>query len=205
MRVGRMRIRLVHVGAAIVIAAAMFATPALAGRWLSEARLGVALHSIDLNGGDPAAEDGADISVEALFVSPRPLRHILAPRPYVGASFNTAGDTDFFGFGLSWEQHFARRRFFVEGDFGLAWHNGEIDLPPEDDPLYDEIAANNILFGARTLFRLSLGIGARLAPRWRAQAFYEHLSNGRVFGDTDRNQGLDNIGLRLGYRFGAGD
>lgn len=194
-----------RIASALAIAAATAADPAQAGGWLSEARLGAALHSIDLNGGDPAVEDGADISIEALFVSPKPLRHILSPRPYVGASFNTAGDTDFFGFGLAWEQRFARERFFVEGDFGLAWHNGVIDLPPEDDPRYDEIEANNILFGSRTLFRLSFGVGVRLSPRWRAQAFYQHLSNGQIFGDTDRNQGLDSVGLRLGYRFGERD
>lgn len=187
----------------IVLAAAAAWPRAAAGAdILSEARLGAAAHAVDFNGGDPTAEGGADISIEALFASPKPLRHILSPRPYVGASFNTNGGTDFWHVGLAWEQHVARDRLFVEADLGFARHNGEIDLPPPDDPRYEDILEHNILFGSRMLFRAEFGVGVRLSRRWRMQAFYEHLSNGGLFGDTDRNQGLDNVGMRVGYRFG---
>lgn len=169
---------------------------------LSEARLGVAAHGLDFNGGDPAVEDGADVSLELLFTSPKPLRYILSPRPYIGGSLNTGGDTDFFSFGLVWQQHVLRDRIFFEADFGLARHNGVLDLPPPGDPARDDIAANNTLFGSRMLFRGALGAGVRITPRWNAQVFYEHLSNAQIFGEGDRNQGLDNVGVRLGYRFG---
>lgn len=191
-----MRLRL------LVAALLPWAPASAAAEILNEVRVGVAAHAIDINGGDPTAEEGADISVEAAFASPGPFRYILSPRPYLGASFNTSGGTDFWSLGLIWEQSFLRDRFFVEGDFGLAWHNGEIDLPPESDPDYDDILENDILFGSRTLFHVGAGVGVKLTPHWRVQAFYEHLSNGRIFGDSNRNQGLDNFGVRIGYRFG---
>ncbi|MEQ8180067.1 MAG: acyloxyacyl hydrolase [Amphiplicatus sp.] len=190
--------------ARLFAAALVAATPATAAaEILSELRVGVAAHAIDINGGEPTAEEGADISLETVFASPKFFLYILSPRPYAGASFNTSGGTDFWSAGLIWEQSFLNDRFFVEGDFGLAWHNGEIDLPPESDPDYDDILENNILFGSRTLFHAGAGVGVKLTPHWRVQAFYEHLSNGRIFGDTDRNQGLDNFGVRIGYRFGG--
>lgn len=185
------------------IAAAGIGDEAQAGLF-DEARLGVAVHNVDLNGGDPTVEDGADISVEALFTSPKPLRVIFSPRPYVLGSFNTAGDTDFWSAGLNWRQDFLRDQLFVDASFGLARHNGVIDLPPEGDPDRERIEADNILFGSRYLFRGALGLGVKLSSAWRAQVFYEHLSNGEILnGSSDRNQGLDNFGVKIGYSFGA--
>ena len=188
-----------------LIAAALVAGPpaTAAAEILNEVRAGVAAHAIDINGGEPTAEEGADVSLEAVFGSPDFFKYILSPRPYVGASVNTSGGTDFWSFGLIWQQSFIDDRFFIEGDFGLARHNGEIDLPPVTDPDYEDIRQNDILFGSRMLFRGGVGLGVKLTPHWRVQAFYEHLSNGRIFGDTDRNQGLDNFGVRIGYRFGG--
>ena len=175
------------------------------GSIISEARLGVAAHGLDFNGGEGAPEGGANVSAEILFKSPKIFRYILEPRPFVHGSLNTQGDTSFYGVGLAWEQHVFRDRFFGEVDLGVARHDGVIDLPPPGDPRFEDIAGNRALLGARYLFRASIGAGYKLSDRWRAQIFYEHLSNGQILnGDaTDRNQGLDNIGVRIGYRFGG--
>ena len=174
------------------------------GSIISEARLGGAVHGIDFNGGENAPEGGANVSAELLFKSPKIFRYILEPRPFVHGSLNTRGDTSFYGVGLAWEQHVLQDRFFGEFDFGLARHDGIIDLPPPDDPAFADIAANRNLLGARDLFRVSFGVGYNITDRWRVQAFYEHLSNGQILNgeSTDRNQGLDNVGLKIGYRFG---
>ena len=179
---------------------------ALAGarpaRILDEARLGVAAHALDFNGGAPSPEGGADISAELAFASPRVLTLLLAPRPIAFVSVNTRGDTSFYGAGLAWRQNFVRDVLFVEGAFGLARHDGVVDLPPVGDPDRERISETRALLGSRWLFRGSLGVGARLSPRWSAQVFYEHLSNGQILnGASDRNQGLDNIGLKFGRRF----
>lgn len=174
------------------------------GGIVSEARLGVAAHGLDLNGGEDAPEGGVNVSGEIVFVSPGFLRYLLAPRPFVHGSLNSRGDTSFYGVGLAWEQHVFQDRAFGEIDFGVARHDGIIDRPPPDDPAFADVSANRSLLGARYLFRVSLGVGYKLSDRWRAQVFYEHLSNGQILNGerTDRNQGLDNVGLRIGYRFG---
>ena len=174
------------------------------GGVVSEARLGLAAHGLDLNGGEDAPEGGANVSAELLFTSPKIFRYILQPRPFVHGSLNTRGDTSFYGLGLAWEQHVFQDRAFGEFDFGVVRHDGIIDLPPADDPAFMDIAENRNLLGARYLFRISIGVGYKLSDRWRVQAFYEHLSNGLLLNgeSTDRNQGLDNVGVRIGYRFG---
>jgi len=175
------------------------------GGVFSEARIGLAAHGLDLNGGEPSPEGGVNVSAELLFKSPGVFRYILQPRPFVHGSLNSRGDTSFYGVGLAWEQHVFQDRAFGEIDFGVARHDGVIDLPPPDDPAFAETAASRNLLGARYLFRVSVGVGYRISERWRVQAFYEHLSNGQILnGDsTDRNQGLDNVGVRIGYRFGG--
>jgi lipid A 3-O-deacylase len=36
---------------------------------------------------------------------------------------------------------------------------------------------------------------------WMVQGYYEHLSHGQILGEG-RNQGLDEFGIRVGYRVG---
>lgn len=185
----------------IIIAAALFCAGTAHAQIIDEARIGAALHAIDPNGGEPAVEGGADISGEVLFASPGVFRYILSPRPYVHGSLNTRGDTSFYGAGLAWEQHFLGR-FFGEIDFGVARHDGVIEPPPPGDPAYESIVEHHALLGSRYLFRVVAGAGVKIDERWRAQVFFEHLSNGQILGDGPHNQGLDNIGVRVGYRFG---
>ena len=60
----------------------------------------------------------------------------------------------------------------------------------------------HVLLGSRDLFRTSLGITRDLQGPWEMQGFYEHLSHGQILG-SDRNQGLDDFGIRLAYEFGG--
>lgn len=168
---------------------------------LSEVRLGVSQHNICVLDCDNAdKEDGPNIMGEVVFQSPGFLRVAGSPRPYLTASANTAGDTSFAGAGLHWNWDFATD-WSLEPGFGYVVHDGEIDFPyPQGDPRNNPISAHKVFFGSRDLFRSSLSLTRRFDGPWGVQLTYEHLSHGQILGNG-RNQGLDNLGLRVTYRF----
>lgn len=138
-------------------------------------------------------EEGAAINAEVLFKSPEALSFLLSPRFNLGASVATDEDatSQVYG-GFLWQQDVARR-FFVAAGAGLAIHNAETDLEPNDP----DIATTKYL-GCRVLFRFSGDVGYRLTDRLSASIHYDHISNA---GLCAPNEGLENSGFRLGYRF----
>ncbi|MDP6603409.1 MAG: hypothetical protein QGG17_04335, partial [Rhodospirillales bacterium] len=89
---------------------------------LSEIRLGALAH--DQGPFSHQKEDGVDINLEALFVSPRFFDPIFSPRPHVGLSANAGSDTNQVYLGLTWEWEFLENAFFNFG-WGGAVHDGE--------------------------------------------------------------------------------
>ncbi|MEO1475150.1 MAG: acyloxyacyl hydrolase [Pseudomonadota bacterium] len=179
---------------------------------VSEVRFGVLAHNIPIGGSADAEnqEEGENIQVEILFHTPKRLRwkYFFDPEPYIVGSWNTAGNTSFGGFGLSWDWQLGKRkRWEIETSLGYIVHSGEIDIPFPEDPGNPANAAfdnNNILFGSRDLFRSTLALNRHLGERWGVQLIYEHLSHGQIIGDG-RNQGNDSVGGRVYYRFGRVD
>ncbi|MFN4023310.1 MAG: acyloxyacyl hydrolase [Hyphomonas sp.] len=169
---------------------------------IDEVRLGVVQHNVCVLDCDNAdKEGGPNINGEIVFGSPDILRLVWSPRPYVMASYNTAGDTSFGGFGLHWNWDFADG-WSLEPGVGYVIHDGELTFPfPQGDPRNDPVSASKVFFGSRDLFRTSLSLNRDLAGPWGVQLMYEHLSHGQILGNG-RNQGLDNIGIRLSYSFG---
>ncbi len=169
---------------------------------IEETRLGVLQHNICVLDCDNAnKEDGPNIEAEIVFGSPDFLNFALSPRPFIVGSVNTAGDTSFGGAGLVWQFAFSDK-WHIEPGFGYVIHDGAEESPfPQGDPRSDAFNRDNILFGSEDLFRTSLSLGRRMGPNWGAQVTYEHLSHGQILGDG-RNQGVDNIGVRLFYHFG---
>lgn len=161
---------------------------------IDEARFGVTAQSV--GGWSPSVEQGAGINLELLFVSPEFLRAIGSPRPLIGANIATDSDaTSQFYLGVEWKAHLTRR-FFVAGMVGGAIHNGETDA---FDPAVDIGRLNNTLFlGCRALFRLSADVGYDISERISASVHMSHISNA---GLCDDNEGLDNLGVRVGYHF----
>ena len=80
-------------------------------------------------------------------------------------------------------------------------HGKGMPLYPEGDPRNDPISAETVFFGSRDLFRTSLALNRDLSDRWGAQLMFEHLSHGQILG-SGRNQGTDNVGVRVYYRLG---
>ncbi len=178
-------------------AAAAGATPAFAGGPLSEVRLGVAAHDLT----EPA-EDGPQIVAEALFDSPGFLQPLGAPRPYVAGSFNTQSFTNLGSAGLAWNIR-PVERLRLEASFGVTYHDGVTDIPEgsaPDDPDRIRIAETRALLGSHWLFRSQFAADFALSDRLHAGVFYEHYSHGQILG-SGRNQGLDEVGVRLTYAF----
>ena len=178
-------------------------TPAQAGP-PDEVRFGVVYHNIRTDHGDLAQpkEDGPNVEGEMVWSSPHWLHWLGAPRPYVMASINTQGNTSFASTGVYWRIGFLHNWAFEPG-FGIAVHDGELDIPRtlgRDNPASTAFEAQHQLLGSRVLFRESFALEHNITDHTAWQAYYEHLSNGQVF-HHGRNQGLDEAGLRLLFRF----
>jgi lipid A 3-O-deacylase len=162
---------------------ALAAVPAQAG--LSELRLGLLDHDIGILG--HAKEGGGDINGEVLFESPGFLDAVGAPRPHLGVSVNSEGDTSQAYAGLTWG--FAPVQLvFMEFSLGGAIHDGKLS---------DGGTARKEL-GARVLFRESLSLGYRIDDHHSLSLIFDHESNANL---ADHNEGLNNLGIRWGYRF----
>lgn len=152
---------------------------------LSEVRGGVYAHDIDFWSFN--REDGADINAELLFVSPDCLDILWAPRPHVGLTVNTDGNTSHAYTGLTWGYDIIGD-FFVDGSLGLSVHNGHLDTDNH----------NRKSLGSPVLFRVGAAVGYNLTEKVNLSLQFEHMSNAYL---ANENEGMDNVGLRLGYRF----
>lgn len=157
--------------------------PAQAG--VPEMRLGVLSHDISALG--HSKEGGADINAEALFDSPDFLKPIWAPRPHLGISVNTQGDTSQIYAGLTWTYE-PTLRIFVDFSFGGSVNNGKRDT----------LEMDRKSLGSHVLFRESLSLGYRIDEHNSISVAFDHESNANL---ANRNEGLNNLGIRWGYRF----
>lgn len=189
------------VGLAAMGAALMLAPTAYAD--VNELHVGVMDHNICVvNCKNANKEDGPNIEAQLTFDSPDFLDWALSPRPYLLASLNTAGDTSFAGVGLEWRWDFAEG-WALQPGIGYVVHDGETENPyANGTPEAAAFAEQHVQYGSRDLFRTSLGLTRDLPGPWEAQVLYEHLSHGQILGNG-RNQGTDELGVRLGYRFGG--
>lgn len=152
---------------------------------VSEIRGGVYAH--DISFWSFHRESGTDINGEVLFVAPDWLAAIGAPRPHLGATVNTSGNTSIAYGGLTWEWDLPAD-FFVDANLGGAVHNGKLDTNDRDRKS----------LGSPVLFRLGAALGYNLTEKVNISLQFEHVSNAYL---VNPNEGMDNAGLRLGYRF----
>lgn len=152
--------------------------------WLSELRFGILEHDAGVWSGKK--EDGLDINGEVLFVSPDFLDVIFSPRPTIGGSIHTEGETNVVYFGLTWQWNIMPW-LYLEGQWGPAFHDGNLTGQTGDKKGY----------GCPVLSRGSLALGLRYGHH-SIQGFYSHMSNGDL---CEENDGIDAAGVRYGYRF----
>ena len=161
--------------------------------------------SADTGIGGPKIEHGLDINGEILFTAPQWLisqddpewlKILLAPRPDIGFTANTAGGTSFGYLGLNWTAEIGNHLFndhdgvYASFGFGGAINNSNLSGDDQD--------ANNKDMGTRALFHLTMEVGYEINQHVNVSVYYEHYSNADL-GPT--NPGMNNLGMRLGYRF----
>jgi hypothetical protein len=167
----------------------------------SEIKLGVWDHDVHFLGGK---EHGVDINPELILWSPVTddmiaeappwLRWALQPRPTVGAAFNTAGDTDQYYVGATWSW-FLMQNIINPGD-GIVL--GYFFGPGFNDGLIQSNTSDRKALGSNILFREALDLGYQINASWEISAYIDHISNG---GLAKENQSINDVGLRLGFRF----
>jgi hypothetical protein len=167
---------------------------------IDEIRVGGMKHNLDVRndqsgvGFTVSHEDGIDINGEVLFASPWPLPaspiidFLFRPRPMLGATVSTRGDTSQVYLGAAWSLPLFNV-LFVEATFGGAYHDG---------PLTSSGPNYYAAYGCRLGFHESGSFGVKLGENWRIMTTIEHMSNGKL---CDPNAGLTNVGARIGYKF----
>lgn len=201
--------RLAAVAAALGLACAAPAGAAHA----AEAFVGVYAHDVtfigDLVGlGAAGREGGADIHLGYRTGRIDGLKFIWRPQVHVFGSVNTEGTSNFIAAGFDWRVPLGGKFYFRPG-IGLAYTDGKTGLPPANVPGLTpaELARRTNLyytridFGSNVLFEPEFAFGVDLNDRVAVEASYTHLSNGQIF-HQGKNQGLDDAGVRLVYKFG---
>ncbi len=180
----------------LLLAVAVPINPAWAqgngGGIVDEIRVGALAHDVTLGGSH--VESGIDINAEILFKSPSFLSFAFSPRPHLGGSVNSDGNTNQVYFGLTWEATLFRGifrqgdRLFVDLSLGGAYHDGYLNGAPPDRKR----------LGSSILFRESVEIGYGVTPAVSISAFVDHISNANL---ASHNAGITNVGGRIGYKF----
>ena len=164
--------------------------------WLSEIRVGVLKHAVSLVG-NTTKETGVDGNLEILFEAPSLLELLWSPRPTIGITANSSStNTDIVYGGLTWEW-IPWSNLILDFSLGMAVHNGELKFDPS--VAFPANAGRHREFGCRWLFRESFEAGWLFAKRHTATIMWSHYSHGGLC--DDKNEGLDNLGVRYGYRF----
>jgi hypothetical protein len=118
------------------------------------------------------------------------------PRMHVGGMFNVNGKTNYLYAGALWTFDLPAN-FFIEGFLGGSAHDGSL----EDNANIGGMPTRAAL-GCRLLFHTGASAGYRIAKRWNVTFTVDHISNGGdVFNLCTRNQGLTQLGVRVGYAF----
>lgn len=152
---------------------------------ISEMSLGVMFH--DFGPLSAREEEGADIHVEIRFTSPALLDLIWSPEPHIGANISTSHQTSQVFFGLTYEWNLWKSLY---GGFSLG---GTV----HDGRLASRLLGRKEL-GCPVLFRESVHLGWAFTDHHRLSVILDHSSNASL---CDRNEGLENTGLRYSYRF----
>ena len=164
--------------------AAVAATPAAA----QEAFGGVYAHDVDTPLNLRGIEPGVDFQVGLRGGRIRGLGFIGAPSPYAFAALNSNGDAHYAAAGVSWK---IGGKLYLRPGLGLAVHTG---------PIHPDPAEPRRSFGSRVLIEPELGLGYQFGKRLSAEASWVHMSHAGLF-NSRQNPGIDNIGVRLNFRF----
>ncbi len=170
----------------LLVVTAAKAARGQAAPFISEIKLGILSHDTPGLWSGFRLERGIDINGEVAFGQGL---QVLggAIQPVLGGSWNTSGGTSRAYGDLRWQWETPSRIFFAIG-LGAAVHNGVLDTT---DPQRKAL-------GGRVLFHVPVEIGYRFDRHQSLSLYFEHISNAN---SATRNEGLDAIGVRYGYKF----
>ncbi|HEY0014061.1 MAG TPA: acyloxyacyl hydrolase [Allosphingosinicella sp.] len=151
----------------------------------SEVFVGAYAHDVETPLNLRGYSEGVDIQIGWRGGRIRSLSAIGAPSPHVFAAVNTAGDVHYAAAGVSWK---FGRKVYVRPGLGLAVHSA---------PSFERDPARSL--GSRIVFEPELAVGVQVSDRVSVEASLVHLSHATLF--DDHNPGMDNLGVRLNYRF----
>ena len=195
---------------AVALAVAGFSNAASAG----EVFIGAMKHDVTFIGetfgvGTAGREDGVDLQlgvrserIDALSAIGRPSAHALV-------SFNSEDTSNFVAAGFNWPLDIGGEGgFYIRPGLGLAYTDGETELPPVNEPGISQAEVQRRLtlyntridFGSKVLFEPEFSLGYKLSGATSVELTYMHLSNGQIF-HKGKNQGLDDVGLRVNIKF----
>jgi len=167
-----------------LVFAAQLPTAALA----QEAYVGGFGHNLNLGISAHSKEHGADVEI-GFRTPPLVETRLIQLRGYFQGSFNSDHETNFGSLGLALRFKLPRG-FYVQPGLGGAAQTGD-DHPYQFRP-------DRLSLGSRFLFQPELSVGVPLGRRFAAEVAYVHISNA---GLSHQNPGMDDVGLRLVYRF----
>jgi len=156
------------------------------GGIISEVRFGVLAHDVPIGIATENIESGVDLNAEILFArwSPKSWNF----RPHLGVQVNTGDDTSQIYAGFTTTHYFPDTRVWGAFSGGGTLHNGETSRFGKDRKA----------FGSQVLFRLALEVGVDIGNHASVSLYYDHESNAFL---ADENPGIDNVGVRLGWKF----
>jgi len=172
----------------------LIAVPAAAGEraprgLIYDVKVGVQVHDVPyMWSGFNKEPYSADLNVEVMF-SPAIMLLGGAIRPAIGATINFDGYTSKAYIDARWQWECSWHTFIGVG-IGIAVHDG-IDESFVVEP-------DRKLLGRRVLFHPNAEVGYRLDEHNSLSLYFEHISNAST---AAKNQGLDTLGVRYGYRF----
>jgi len=122
------------------------------------------------------------------------MHSIFTPRPHVGTTINLddTGTSSIYA-GLTWHQELGSV-FFIEGSFGAAVHNGNMD---EGKPLSTGKVYRGL--GSPILFRESIAIGASVTENINVVVQLSHMSHAGLAGEA--NAGQTDLAVKFGWQF----
>ena len=159
--------------------------------------------------GAAGREDGVDVHLGYRTDRIESLTWLGKPQVHAFVSINSENTSNFAAVGFNWKIELGGDGgFYLRPGLGLAYTDGEAGLPPANAPnLTPEERARRtnlyytrIDFGSQVLFEPELALGYQFNDSWSAELSYTHLSNGQIFAQG-KNQGLDDVGVRLVYAF----
>ena len=137
---------------------------------------------------------GPDYNFELMFNSPNILKKVWSPKPIIGLTQTSTGGSSLYYGGITWDANISKN-WFVTGTTGIAYTNGLKKLPQGQVATGDK----KIQFGSQWLHRGAIELGWNFYGNDTISLMFSHVSHASML--SDKNHGMDEFGVRYGYRF----